>query len=246
MVTGWSNRFSNSDLKCNTPYRQAVGALLYLALSTRPDILFAVTNLARYVNNFTEFHWTSVKRIFHYLQGSKNYAICYTKTKQTEVFGYSDSDWGGNEQDRKSISAFAFKMCNGPIMWASKSQNFVSLSSTEAELTAISEACKQIQYIKKILSALSLNKQTLDLYTDNQSAITIATQSVNSYNAKLKHTDIKIKYLRDLIASHKVNLLYCPTENNASDILTKPLPLTKFANDRSLLGLCEVSLEGPC
>ena len=95
------------DQQC---YQSAVGSLLYLSSSTRPDITYAVSTVAKYSANPTKQHWIAVKRIFRYLKGTLNHGLLYSRNKSTECVGFSDSDWGEDLDDRKSTSGYMFQL----------------------------------------------------------------------------------------------------------------------------------------
>ena len=85
-------------------YQSAVGSLLYLSTGTRPDIAFAVGNVARFSSSPTTRHWTGVKRILRYLKGTSNLGLHYLNSVDEDLVGYSDSDWAGDLDDRRSVS----------------------------------------------------------------------------------------------------------------------------------------------
>ena len=121
-------------------YKSAVGSLLYLSTGTRPDIAFAVSNVAKFSSNPTKQHWTAVKRILRYLKGTRNFGLLYTNGNVDEFIGYSDSDWAGDLDDRKSTSGYVFMMSGAPISWRSKKQTSVA---PEAEYIALSSATQK-------------------------------------------------------------------------------------------------------
>ena len=110
----------------NIPYANAIGSLMYLAVGTRPDIAFAVQTLSRYSNKPNSTHWTGIKRIFRYLQGSDGLGIAYSGNGEIQLMGYSDADWGSNKDDRKSISGYTFLIGGSPVAWSSKKQATVA------------------------------------------------------------------------------------------------------------------------
>ena len=114
-----------------TQYRGAIGNLLYLAISTRPDILFAVSKAARKNKNPTEEDWENVMRIFKYLKGTINYGIKFSKNGSLKV--YVDADYAGDLETRKSTSGFLFIIGDSPTSWYSKLQHCVATSTTETE-----------------------------------------------------------------------------------------------------------------
>ncbi|XP_059650200.1 secreted RxLR effector protein 161-like [Cornus florida] len=116
-------------------YRSMIGSLLYLA-ATRTDISFTVGVCARYQADPTEQHILAVKRIIRYVNSTLNYGLCYSSESNFEIAGYTDADWAGNKDDRKSTSGGYFYVGTNLISWYSKKQNYISLSSCEAEYIA--------------------------------------------------------------------------------------------------------------
>jgi hypothetical protein len=127
-----------------TTYKQMVGCLMYL-LATRPDMAFSVCLVARYMERPTEIHVAAVKRILRYLKGTTSNGLWYERGKGHELTGWSDSDYAGYIDDRRSTSGYAFMIGTNVVSWSSKKQPIVTLSTTEAEFIAASScACQGI------------------------------------------------------------------------------------------------------
>ncbi len=140
-----------------------------------------------------------------------------------------DSDWGGNLFDRCSISAYIFYFTGGRISWSLKSQLIITLSSCEAEYIALSEMVKQALYLCKLLAPLGLNDQLpIEICSDNQGALAIVCETLQSFHPRTKHIDIRVHHLCESIIMNLVKLTYCPTEHMLANILTKPLARQKF------------------
>ena len=99
-----------------------------------------IGNLARYTSKPTKAHWTALKRVLRYLKGATHYGILYSRNKSTICVGYSDSDWAGDVNDRKSTSGYLFQVSGGAVTWKSNKQSCVALSTAEAEYVALSSA----------------------------------------------------------------------------------------------------------
>lgn len=115
---------TNVNPTINAPYRQALGALMYLQLATRPDITFALNKCSQFATNFNETHWTAVKRIIHYIKGTSTYALTLgglyeNRNYLIELQGSSDVDWASDPNDRRSTSRYVFKINNHSILWQS-------------------------------------------------------------------------------------------------------------------------------
>jgi len=130
----------------NIPYLKAVGSIMYLATTTRPDISYTAGMLARFGLNPGLGHWTAVKHLLHYLQGTMNYTLTYSLDKSSsKIFTtFSDADHGGCKDSGQSTGRYIIKIGTGAISWSSKIQGIVTLSSTEAEYSAAVEAGKEI------------------------------------------------------------------------------------------------------
>ncbi|XP_058208312.1 uncharacterized mitochondrial protein AtMg00810-like [Rhododendron vialii] len=140
----------------STLYKQIVGSLMYLT-ATRPDIMFSVSLISRYMENPTELHLLAAKRIFRYLQ---------------DLRGFTDSDYAGDQDDRRSTSGYVFMLGSGAVSWLSKKQPIVTLSTTEAEFVSATSCVRQAIRLKKILEELYFKRQCA-----LQFSVTIALQS---------------------------------------------------------------------
>nr|KYP47813.1 hypothetical protein KK1_030509 [Cajanus cajan] len=123
-------------------YRSLIGSLLYLT-ATRPDIMYAVSLLSRFMQKPSQIHFGAAKRILRYLQGTKEFGIWYKTMTNSSLLGYTDSDWAGSVDDMKSTSGYAFSLGSGIFSWASKKQATVAQSTAEAEYVAATEATSQ-------------------------------------------------------------------------------------------------------
>jgi hypothetical protein len=143
----------------DVPYRSAIGALMYLAVATRPDIACAVGQCARYMQNPGKEHWQAVKRIFRYLAGSKTMGLTYDCSIDCDaVETFSDSDWAADQDGRRSTTGYIVYLYGCAISWKSKLQHTVAHSSTEAEYMAMSDTAREIMWLRGLLSELSLIK----------------------------------------------------------------------------------------
>ncbi len=111
---------NDSEMVDKELYQSAVGSLIYLSGWTRPDITFAVSYVARFCANPTQQHWTAVKRIFRYVNGTYDYGLRYCADKGDGCVGYCDADWAGDITDRKSTSGYDFMVSGSAIAWKSK------------------------------------------------------------------------------------------------------------------------------
>ncbi len=219
------------------PYREAVGALNYAAVGSRPDIAYAVSTLAQFSQNPGRAHWEATKHVLRYLKGSREYWLTYGKTHDG-IVGYSDANWGGQEH-KNSIIGYVYLVDGGAISWASRKQSAVAQSTTESEYIAMAEAAKEALWLRNLVSEiLSAFEHPTLIYADNKGAILLALETV--YHSRTKHIDLRYHFIRHHIEQRDLRVEYCPTDNMAADVFTKALARPKLQWMRSLLGLQEV------
>ena len=139
----------------NTPYLNAVSALNYLVIATRPDIAYTVGCLARFNSNPGPAHWAAMKHLLWYLQGTIDIVLTFAPNNSTEAFQtWMDTDHRGNPDNSRSTSGFLAKVGTGAVSWASKLQNIVTLSTTEAEFVATTLAGTEIIWLQNLFNEL--------------------------------------------------------------------------------------------
>lgn len=219
-----------------TLYKQIVGSLMYLT-STRPNIMYVVSLISRYMENPTEIHLLAAKRILSYVKGTTDFGILYKNGRNSVLIGFLDSDYTGDLDDRKSTSGFLFMLNFGAITWSSKKQQIVTLSIAEAEfLAAVSSSCQPI-WLRRLLEVLNNHQQDPTIiYCGNASTIKLSKNLV--LHRKSKHIDMRFHFLHDLCKDGVIDIVFCCSENQITDILTKPLKLVAFVKLRSMLGVC--------
>lgn len=218
------------------PYRQAVGSLLFLSQVTRPDIAYSVNYASRFLSNPLKAHWNLVKRIIRYIKKTINYGLYFNNNINLTLEIYSDADYAGCVQTRRSTSGYLFKIGSSVISWTSQRQNSVSLSSTEAEYIAASEAIKGIIWIIQLIYSITFGKEIQPtLYIDNQSAIRLIKNP--EFHKRTKHIDVRYHFIREKFEDNIFSLEFVGTEDQLADILTKPLQKDRFEKLRSAMGV---------
>nr|GEX62198.1 retrovirus-related Pol polyprotein from transposon TNT 1-94 [Tanacetum cinerariifolium] len=181
--------------------RSLIGRLIYLTQS-RPDISVAVGVLSRFMHNLSRHHFGAAKRVLHYLSGTKNLEIWYRKSKEFKLTGFTDSDWAGAIEDRKSTSGSCFILGTSVVTWNSKKQETVALSTTEAEYVAATAASCQAVWLRRILSDLREEQFVpTEIYCDSRSAMMLARNLM--YHGRTKHIKIKHHYIRELLEKRR-------------------------------------------
>jgi hypothetical protein len=219
----------------SAPYREAVGCLMYLAVATRPDIAFAVAYVSRFLEKPKERHWSAVKRIFKYLRGTSALGIRYDALGNAQLEAYSDSDFASDPDTRRSVSGIVFKYSGGAIVWASRRLQSVSLSTTEAEYVAASEAAKDVVWLTRLFNEIAPFDATPVLQVDNASAIKLAKNPI--FHKRSKHIDVRAHFVRELVEEGKLIIEHIASKDQVADLLTKPIPSTQFRRLRDKIGL---------
>lgn len=231
---------SGNEKETSAPYRQAIGSLMYLSVATRPDITFAVNLASRYLETATKIHWNAVKRILKYLKGTTGYGLKFNRNQEQHVRVYSDADYAGDTDTRRSTSGVVVKFGSGTISWSSQRQHAVALSTTEAEYMAASQAAKEIIWIKTLFrELLNVTEIPATLYMDNQSAIQLIKNPV--YHKRTKHIDVRYHHLRDQYEDKAFSLEFVSSKDQQADMFTKPLPRLTFQHQCQALGIQENS-----
>ena len=220
------------------PYQEIVGSLLYLATHSRPDIAHAVSVVAQYATNFREIHCTAVKRILKYLRGTTDYALCYSSvsTGNQVLLAYTDADYAGDLNDRKSRSGSILLLNNGPVLWLSRKQPCTATSTTESEYVAASLTSKEVVWARRLLTDLGFAQaKPTPLFSDNQSAIRLVQNP--EFHKRTKHIDVVYHLIREIQARGEITIFYVPTRLQLADILTKALTPDIFQKLRAALHL---------
>ena len=207
------------------PYLQMIGAALYLAINTRPDIMFAVCMLARYSKGKPMEACRALCWLFAYLSGTADIGLVYSSfgglsfEDILDLFGYSDADWASDWRTRRSTGGYLVYACGGPLAWGSKLMAMIAALSMESKYIVAYFLGQQLLYILNLLSELGfvITKQ-IPFFMDAMAAIQALRNS--SFHACIKHVDIKWHWLRNLIGSIFA-LHHVRSADMAADLLTK-------------------------
>jgi hypothetical protein len=227
-------------------YRSLAGALQYLTL-TRPDLSYAVQQVCLFMHDPRESHLQLIKRIHRYIQGTSHLGLQIFRDPSHELVAYSDADWAGCPDTRKSTSGFAIFLGKNLVSWSSKRQHTISRSSAEAEYRAVANCVAESVWLRQLLHDLhqSVTKATL-VYCDNISATYMSTNPVQ--HQRTKHIKIDLHFVRDRVALGEARVLHVPTSSQFADIFTKGLPSAVFQEFRSSLSVLpsQVVTAGGC
>ena len=219
------------------PYKELIGCLSYLMLSTRPDIAAAVNTFSRYQSAPTDEHWNHLKRILRYLKGTRDLGLVYSRaTDSSPLVGYADADWGNDGVDRRSVSGFTFQIYGSTVSWTTRKQNTVALSSTEAEYVSLSQAACEAIWLRNVLQEFGVSiVEPTQIFEDNQSCMRIAEEPRD--HRRMKHVDIRFHFIRECIQNKTILPVYISTKEQVADIFTKGLPAGPFLHLRKKLNL---------
>lgn len=227
--------------RTSKPYRELVGCLAYVAQCSRPDLCASVNFFSQYQSCPTEEHWNFLKRILRYVQGTLDIVLEFHGSDKAEPFTvYSDSDWGNDVNDRRSITGCVFRVFGGTTAWLTRKQQTVALSSTEAEFVALCTAACEGIWIRRLLEDLGVVIEgPVKYFEDNQSCIKVTEEPRDS--RRLKHVDVKFNFVRELVKKKCIDIRYIPSEKQLADIMTKGLASTAFNRLRGGIGLQKLS-----
>ena len=225
------------------PYKSVVGQLLYISITARPDISTAVSACGRYSHNPGQQHWDAVLQIVAYLNGTRKLRLILGGCKKMELSANlklsaaSDSDWAGDKDRRCSRTGYVIYMGTAAVVWCSKLQKSVALSSTEAEYIALTATARDLIWCRTLLEEMGFAmKEASVIHEDNDSASKIA-QSYKKHPG-VKHIEIRQHFIRDRVMEVKdISIERLSTYNMVADLLTKQLAFPAFARHRAALGL---------
>ncbi|XP_057248902.1 secreted RxLR effector protein 161-like [Beta vulgaris subsp. vulgaris] len=225
------------------PYLSAIGALMYLAINTRPDIAFSVNLLARYSSEPTNRHWSGVKHLLRYIRGTTDMGLFYPRDGNPTLVGHADAGYLSDPVKAKSQIGYIFSYGNTAISWKSTKQTLTATSSNQAELIALYEAGRECVWLRSLTHHIlkeSGIKETQEgptiIHEDNTACI---AQIKEGYikGDRTKHIDPKFFSTHDLEKEGTINVTQVQSCNNLADLLTKVLPAKQFQELVHLTGL---------
>jgi histone deacetylase 1/2 len=209
-----------------TRYRSIVGALQYLTIS-RPDLSFAVNRVCQFLHAPTSVHWTAVKRILRYVQHTVGFGMHIQKNWSSVISAFSDADWAGDPDDRRSTGGFAVFFGSNLISWSARKQPTVSRSSTEAEYKAMANATAEIIWLEQLVAEMGIKLQrTSILWCDNLGATYLSANPV--FHSRAKHIEIDFHFVRERVMRKQLQVRFITSGDQLADGFTKALPVTKM------------------
>ncbi|WVZ87097.1 hypothetical protein U9M48_033789 [Paspalum notatum var. saurae] len=212
-------------------YRSLAGALQYLTL-TRPDIAYAVQQVCLFMHDPREPHLALIKRILRYVKGTLSTGLHLGKSSPQSLTAYSDADWAGCPDSRRSTSGYCVFLGDNLVSWSSKRQTTVSRSSAEAEYRAVAHVVAESCWLRQLLAELHVSIASATIvYCDNVSAVYMTGNPV--HHRRTKHIEIDIHFVREKVALGQVRVLHVPSSHQFADIMTKGLPVSVVFEFRS-------------
>lgn len=190
----------------------------------------------------TEDHWIAVKRILLYLKHTLTYGLLLQPLTRMQLHGFTDADWAGCSDDRKSTNGYGIFLGSNLLSWSSKKQATVARSSTEAEYRGVALASCKLLWFQYFLSELgfSIRSPTI-VWCDNIGAIYLSANPI--FHGRTKHVEIDVHFVRDLITKRRLDVRYLSTVDQLADIFTKPLGSKRFIALRGKLTVAQSRLR---
>ena len=205
-------------------FQSGTGMILYLVKHSRPDIANAVRELTKVMDKATDRDMNEMLRLIKHVLDTKDIGLKIEpkalNTLLWNIVMWSDSDWGGDKDNRLSVSGMALFVCGVLTVWRSKQQKSVALSSSEAELVAASEAVKEVLFVLQVLNSIGITVETpVIVRVDNMGAIFMAENASSS--TRMRHIHIRWHFTRNLTRDKVIKIVFCKSADNKSDGLTK-------------------------
>jgi hypothetical protein len=191
---------------------------------TRPDIVFAVGRLSKFMQNPGKAHWNAALQVVRYLKTTRLFRLTLGgKSLSITLTGMTDLDFAACIDTRRSVSGYAFTLGSGAISWKSRQQDLVTLSTCKAEFVAACEATRKAVFTRNLLGKIGYAQDNSTLIlADNQGAIVLTSDQTN--HTRTKHIDFRYRYVQERTEDGTVNFEYVRSCNNVADIFTKALP----------------------
>ena len=222
-------------------FQEKIGSVLYAAVTVRPDVAKAASQLSRFLTNPAPEHHKAADQAILYLYATRFLAIEYNGRYDEALVIASDASFADDEETRRSSQGYVMTLFGGPVNWKAGLQDTVTTSTTEAELLGVERTAKESYALMRFMRDISLDLgQQLKLYCDNQQTIRLIVDEGQRISTKLRHVDIQNMWLRQEFRKGKFFIEYLPTGRMPADGLTKALSRQKFEHFRNLLNLQDV------
>ncbi|MBW0579769.1 hypothetical protein O181_119484 [Austropuccinia psidii MF-1] len=190
----------------NVSYRSAVGSINYLSTATRPDLSYAVSSLSQFLENPGINHWNSFLHVLKYLNGTQDIGLVYSRGSKEGIRAYSDADWGNCQETRQSVTGFLVTFKGNLVIWKTRKQPTVSISTAEAKYKALCDLTSEIIWFWQWCneSALYTNSEPIPVHEDNQSCISTVEGDSNLNQRRMKHIDIQLHFVKEFVKNSSI------------------------------------------
>ncbi|MBW0509571.1 hypothetical protein O181_049286 [Austropuccinia psidii MF-1] len=227
-------------------YCSAIGSINYLSTATRPDLSFAVSTLSQFLESPGINHWHRFLHVLRYLNGSQDIGISYGRKGRPGFVAYSDADWGNCLLTRRSVMGYlaCFNQCL--VVWKTRKQPTVSLSTAEAEYKSLFDLTSKLLWLSQWCQEAELASFDLliPIHEDNRACINTANGNSNVNAKRMKHVDIQLHFMKECIKLDKIRLVYTPTVDMLADFLTKSVPKALLTQALAALGVSSLGVRG--
>ena len=215
-----------------TLYRSGVGMLLYLVKHSRPDIANCVRELSKVLDGTTDCAFNEMLRIIKYVLDTKHLGLKIEPDDKPpgspwQITCFSDSNYANDPETRRSVSGYIVYVHGVPVVWKSKAQQSVTLSSTEAEWFALSEAVKEVRFLQQLCESMQIQTQLPVIVRVDNTAAIYMSQNITT-TTRTKHIDVRTKFVKEFCEDGIIKIIFVRSEDNDSDILTKNLQSELF------------------
>ncbi|MBW0461202.1 hypothetical protein O181_000917 [Austropuccinia psidii MF-1] len=218
-------------------FRSAIGSTNYLRPHTRPDISHAVSSLSQFLERPSYLHWQAFLHVLRYLKGTTDVGLVYRKSFPTGVKAWSDADWGNCIGTRRSVTGFLATLDSNLVLWKTRKQPSVSVSTAEAEYKVVCDLASELIWLKQWGQECGLFREmsSIPIHEDNQGCINTINGDCSVNNKRMKHVDIQLHFIKEAVQNGVFKIIYTPTSQMLADFLTKSV-------NRSILAQCLLSL----
>jgi histone deacetylase 1/2 len=195
-----------------------------------------VNKVCQFLHAPTTKHWSAIKRILRYIQDTSKIGITFVKSSSTLLSAFSDADWAGSIDDRRSTGGFAVFIGSNLVSWSARKQATVSRSSTEAEYKALANATTELIWVEALLRELGVKlKEKPCLWCDNLGATYLSVNPV--FHARTKHIEIDFHFVRERVAANLLDIKFISSKDQVADGFTKALPVKQLNEFKRNLNL---------